>query len=56
MHQTTAPKRDSMTLTIKTPTARKGHQAHRGGAGKHGDRRLKRQKTRRNQFCAATQE
>ena len=56
MHQTTAPKSDRMTLVIKTPVVGKGHQAHRGGAGKHGDRRLKRLKTRRARYCAATQE
>lgn len=56
MHQTHAPKSDRMTLTIKTPTVGKGHQPHRSGSGKHGDRRLKRQKTRRARFCAATQE
>lgn len=35
-------------ITVRTDYARiaRGHQAHKSGAGTHGDRRLKRQKTR----------
>ncbi len=46
MHTVTAPKSKRIILTIKTPTVGKGHNAHRGGAGNHGDRRLKRLTTR----------
>mgnify|MGYP001175518285 CR=1 FL=1 len=46
MHTVTAPKSKRIILTIKTPTVGKGHAAHRGGAGQHGDRRLKRLTTR----------
>lgn len=46
MKTVTMPKKDSNVLTIPTPTARTGHQPHRSGSGKHGDRRLKRLKTR----------
>lgn len=40
--------RDITTLTIPNdnPFGRKGHQPHRSGAGKHQDKRTKRQRTR----------
>lgn len=42
---------DKTTIKIKAKPSwkiSKGHQAHRGGAGTHGDRRLGRLKTRGN--------
>jgi len=37
-----------ISLTINPLKVRRGHTAYRGGAGIHGDRRLKRLKTRQN--------
>lgn len=58
MHTVHAPKsdRNTMTITIDPSKVARGHQPHRSGSGKHGDRRSKRLKTRRAQFCAATKE
>ena len=55
MHQTHAPKRDSMTLTISVglPSRRK---AKNTATRSFGDKRTKRLKTRRARFCAATKE
>lgn len=54
MHNVTAPKNTRvMTISGKAPTVGKGHQPHRGGGGKHGDRRLKRLNTRDSQFREA---
>ena len=46
----------AFTITVKTPKLRKGHQAHRSGAGTMGDRRLGRLKTRATQFRNAIKE
>lgn len=52
MHTVTAPKNRNI-VTGKMPTVGRGHQSHRGGAGHHGDRRLKRLKTRGTRFAEA---
>lgn len=40
----------TIRIEVKPWLAPKGHTPHRSGAGKHGDRRLKRLKTRNNQL------
>jgi hypothetical protein len=42
----TMPKSTSNVLVIPTPVPATGHKPHRSGAGKHGDRRTRRQRTR----------
>jgi len=55
MHTVTMPKKDrnSFTITIDHSKVARGHQAHLSGAGKHGDRRTKRLRTRSAQRRAA---
>lgn len=57
MHTTTPIKnrrRTTITLPPIDPTKiARGHRPHRGGSGVHGDRRLKRLKTRREQMREA---
>jgi len=53
MHAVTPPK-DKKHTRITLPSlypwrAKRGHAAHRGGAGTHGDRRTKRVRTRGDQ-------
>lgn len=40
------PKKASNVLVIVTPAPATGHKPHRSGAGKHGDKRTRRQRTR----------
>jgi hypothetical protein len=56
MHNTIAPKSKRIVLVVKTPTVGTGHRSHRGGSGKHGDRRLKRQGTRQTRFQESIKE
>jgi hypothetical protein len=55
MHAVTPPKNDKHI--IKLPpldhTIRRGHRPHRGGSGSHGDRRLKRLRSRGDNRRAA---
>ncbi len=44
---------DQSTIKLACRSLAKGHQAHKSGAGQHGDRRLKRLKTRHSQKRAA---
>ena len=56
MKTVTMPKRASNVLVIPTPVPATGHKPHRSGAGKHGDRRTRRQRSRsapRRQALAA---
>lgn len=48
MHTVTPPKNKKHVLKLPPfdHMNRRGHRPHRGGAGSHGDRRLKRQRTR----------
>lgn len=57
----TATKQKSNRTTIKLPPTipwklKRGHQSHRGGSGTHGDRRLRRLRTRADQRWAALEE
>jgi hypothetical protein len=42
----TNAKKDTLTIVVDPTKIARGHMAHRSGAGKHGDRRLKRLRTR----------
>lgn len=60
MHAVTMPDRSKLT-TIKLPPmvpwkVSRGHRPHRGGSGTHGDRRLKRLRSRGSQLRAAVRE
>jgi len=46
MKTVTMPKKPSNVLVIETPALSTGHKAHRSGAGKHADRRTRRNRTR----------
>lgn len=46
-------KSTKIVIKIATWEVAKGHTPHRSGNGVHGDRRLKRQKTRSNQLREA---
>lgn len=46
----TMPKLDTtITIWVDPTKVAKGHQSHRSGSGRHGDRRTKRQRTRSQQ-------
>ncbi len=56
MHIITPPKTNKHTLKLPPldPTkVWRGYRPHRGGAGSHGDRRMKRQRTRGDQWRVA---
>jgi hypothetical protein len=46
MKTVTMPKKASNVLVIPAPVPSTGHKPHRGGAGKHADKRTRRQRTR----------
>ena len=59
MHAVNMPdksKRTTITLQIEPWRVKRGHSAHRGGAGVHHDRRLHRLRTRSAQSRAALAE